>query len=133
MRPGDVGTDSTAALSISCPVPDTGALVIPHRSYTAEEADLLKDCAGVKPGTAFTGNSFAMTVQVAVDNIKRKAYAVAGIDAAQQAVMEDLDRRGRVTWRDSLLDTKPPYCPYAARPLYGIWAAAPSCCTDQLG
>ena len=39
--------------------------------------------------------------------------------------MEDLDRRGRVTWRDTLLDTKAPYGPYAARPLYGIWAAAP--------
>ena len=31
----------------------------------------------------------------------------------------------RVTWRDTLLDTKAPYGPYAARPLYGIWAAAP--------
>ena len=39
--------------------------------------------------------------------------------------MEDLDRRGRVNWRDTLLDTQPPYGPYAARPLYGIWAAAP--------
>jgi len=39
--------------------------------------------------------------------------------------MEDLDRRGSVTWRDTLLDTQPPYGPYAARPLYGIWAAAP--------
>jgi hypothetical protein len=125
MRPEDVGTDSTAALRISCPVPDTGALVIPPRCYTAEEADLLKDCAGFKAGTAFTGNSFARTVQVAVDNIKQKAYAAAGIDAAQQRVMEDLDRRGHVTWRDTLLDTKPPYGPYAARPLYGIWAAAP--------
>lgn len=125
MRPEEVGTDATAALRISCPVPDTGALVIPLRSYTAEEADLLKDCAGVKAGTAFTGNSFAKTVQVAVDNIKQKAYAAASIDAAQQRTVEDLDRRGRVTWRDTLLDTKPPYGPYAARPLYGIWAAAP--------
>jgi hypothetical protein len=125
LRPEEVGTDATAALRISCPVPDTGALVIPPRSYTAEEADLLRDCAGVKAGTAFAGNSFAGTVQVAVDNIKQKAYAAAGIDAAQQRTMEDLDRRGRVTWRDTLLDTKPPYGPYAARPLYGIWAAAP--------
>ena len=125
MRPEEVGTDATAALRISCPVPDTGALVIPPRSYTAEDAQLLKDCAGVKAGTAFTGNSFARTVQAAVDGIKQKAYAAAGIDAAQQRVMEDLDRRGSVTWRDTLLDTQPPYGPYAARPLYGIWAAAP--------
>ena len=125
MRPEAVGTDPTAALKISCPVPDTGALTIPPRSYTAEEANLLEDCAGVKAGTAFAGNSFARTVQVAVDNIKQKAYAAAGIDAAQQRTMEDLDRRGRVTWRDTLLDTKAPYGPYAARPLYGIWAAAP--------
>ncbi|MGH7120990.1 MAG: di-heme-cytochrome C peroxidase [Acetobacteraceae bacterium] len=125
MRPEDVGTDPTVALRISCPVPDTGTLVIPPRSYTAEDADLLKDCAGVKAGTAFVGNSFARTVQAAVDSIKQKAYAAAGIDAAQQRVMEDLDQRGRVAWRDTLLDTKPPYGPYAARPLYGIWAAAP--------
>jgi hypothetical protein len=125
MRPEDVGTDPTATLRISCPVPDTGALMIPRRSYTAEDAALLKDCAGVKAGTAFTGNSFARTVQAAVDSIKQKAYAAAGIAAAQQQTMEDLDRRGRVTWRDTLLDTKPPYGPYAARPLYGIWAATP--------
>jgi hypothetical protein len=125
MRPEDVGTDATAAFRISCPIPDTGALVIPPRSYTAEDSQLLKDCAGVKAGTAFTGNSFARTVQTAVDSMKHKAYAAAGIDAAQQRVMEDLDRRGRVTWRDTLLDARLPYGPYAARPLYGIWAAAP--------
>ena len=39
--------------------------------------------------------------------------------------MEDLDQRGGVAWRDTLIDTQPPYGPYAARPLYGIWAAAP--------
>jgi hypothetical protein len=60
-----------------------------------------------------------------VDSIKQKAYAAAGIDATQQRVMEDLARRGSVNWRDTLLDTQPPYGPYAARPLYGIWAAAP--------
>jgi hypothetical protein len=125
MRPEDVGTDPTAALRISCPVPDIGALVIPPRSYTAEDSQLLRDCAGVKAGTAFTGNSFARTVQAAVDSIKQKAYAAAGIDAAQQRAMEDLDRRRGVAWRDTLLDTQPPYGPYAARPLYGIWAAAP--------
>jgi hypothetical protein len=125
MRPEGVGTDTIAALRISCPVPGTGALTIQPRSFTAADADLLKDCAGVKAGTAFTGNSFARTVQTAVDGIKQKAYAAEGIDAAQQRKMEDLDRHGRVAWRDTLLDTKPPYGPYAARPLYGIWAAAP--------
>ncbi len=125
MRPGEVGTDPTAALRISCPVPDTGALVIPPKSYTAEDSQLLKDCAGVTAGTAFTGNSFAGTVKVAVDSIKQKAFAAGGIGPAQQRTMEDLDRHGAVAWRDTLLDTRPPYGPYAARPLYGIWAAAP--------
>jgi hypothetical protein len=39
--------------------------------------------------------------------------------------MEDLAQRGSVAWRDTLLDTQPPYGPYAARPLDGVWAAAP--------
>ena len=125
MRPDAVGTDPTVALRISCPVPDIGPLTIPSRSYTAADAQLLKDCSGVNAGTAFSGNSFARTVQTAVDGIKRKAYAAARIDAAQQRAMEDLDRHGAVAWRDTLLDTKAPYGPYAARPLYGIWAAAP--------
>src|SRR5215831_5041383 len=125
MRPEAVGTDATVALRISCPVPDAGALVTPPRSYTAEDSQLLRECASVKAGTAFTGNSFARTVQAAVDSIKQKAFASAGIDAAQQRAMEDLDRRGGVFWRDTLLDTRPPYGPYAPRPLYGIWAAAP--------
>jgi hypothetical protein len=90
-----------------------------------EDSQLLKDCAGVKAGTAFEGASFAKTAQTAVDGIKKKAYAAAGVDTAQQQVMEDLERRKTVRWRDTLLDTKPPYGPYAARPLYGIWAAAP--------
>ena len=125
MRPKEVGTDPTVALRISCPIPDTGPLVIPPKSYTTADSQLLKDCTGVKPGTAFVGNSFARTVQAAVDSIKQKAYAAAAIGAAQQRVMEDLDQRGHVAWRDTLLDTQPPYGPYAARPLYGIWAAAP--------
>jgi hypothetical protein len=125
MRPEDVGTDATAALRISCPIPDSGPLVTPPRAYTAEDSQLLRDCAGVRAGAAFAGNSFARTVQAAVDGIKQKAYAAAGIDAAQQRVMEDLDRRGAVTWRDTLLDTRPPNGAYAARALYGIWAAAP--------
>ena len=57
--------------------------------------------------------------------LKQKAYAAAGVDAAEQKIMDDLDQHGEVEWRDTLLDTKPPYGPYAARALYGIWAAAP--------
>jgi hypothetical protein len=90
-----------------------------------EDSLLLKECAGVKAGEAFSGNPFAKTVQVAVDSIKQKSYAAAGIGASEQRAMEDLDRRGGVAWRDTLIDTRPPYGPYAARPLYGIWAAAP--------
>jgi len=125
MRPEEVGTDPTAALRISCPVSDPGALPIQPKSYTSADSELLKECARVKPGTAFTGYSFASTAQVAVDNIKQKAYAAAGIDKAQHQVMEDFAQRGEPAWRDTLLDTKPPFGPYAARPLYGIWAAAP--------
>ena len=125
MTPDHVGTDSVVALKISCPVPDTGALTIQPRSYSAEEAAILKDRAGVKAGTAFSGNSFARTVQTAVDGIKQKAFAAAGVDAALQKSMEDVERRGPDRWRDTLLDVQPPEGPYAARPLYGIWAAAP--------
>ncbi|MBV9538487.1 MAG: hypothetical protein JOY70_06105 [Acidisphaera sp.] len=125
LRPQEVGTDAAAALRISCPVPDTGPLAIPPTSYTAEASQLLKDCSGVTAGTAFSGASFAQTVQKAVDSIKQKAYAAADIGVAQQHLMEDTNRRGAVAWRDTLLDTQPPYGPYAARPLYGIWAAAP--------
>ena len=125
LRPEIVGTDPTAALRISCPVPDTGPLAIAPTTFSAEQSELLGDCAGVTAGRAFEGHSFARTVEAAVDGIKQKAYAAAGVDAAQQAAMEDFDRRGTVAWRDTLLDTAAPYGPYAARPLYGIWAAAP--------
>jgi hypothetical protein len=125
MRPEIIGTDPTAALRVACPVPDTGMLAIPPRSYTADEAQRLAGCRGVTAGTAFTGSSFAGTVQTAVDGIKGKAYAAAGLDDAQRRLMEDLDRRGKVAWRDTVLDTPSPYGPYAARSLYGIWAAAP--------
>ena len=132
MRPGGVGTDATAvgtdataALRISCPVPDIGPLPVDPRSYTAEDSQLLKACKDVKAGQAFSGNSFATTVKVAVDRIKKKAFASAGIDVAEQRAMEDLEQHGDVKWRDTLLDAKPPEGPYAARPLYGIWAAAP--------
>lgn len=120
-----VGTDATAALRISCPVPEIGALPVAVRSYTAEDSQLLKPCKGVEAGKAFLGNSFARTVEVAVNRVKNKAFAAAGIDAAEQRPMEDLEQHGKIEWRDTLLDTKPPDGPYAARPLYGIWAAAP--------
>jgi mono/diheme cytochrome c family protein len=125
MRPEQVGTDPTAALRIACPVPDTGALAVAPRSYSAAEAQLLKDCTGVEAGVPFQRASFALTIQTAVDGIKQKAYAAAAVEPAQQRVMEDLDRRKTVLWRDTLLDAPPPEGPYAARPLYGIWAAAP--------
>ena len=64
-------------------------------------------------------------VQTAVDRIKRKAFTAAGMTEAQQRNVEDLRRRKAIVWRDTLLDTKPPYGPYAARPLFGVWAAAP--------
>src|SRR5262249_15119698 len=68
----DVGTDATAALRISCPVPDPGALssLMQPRPFTVDDSRLLKDCAGVTAGTAFEGASFARTVQAAVDRIK---------------------------------------------------------------
>jgi hypothetical protein len=119
------GTDATAALRISCPVPEIGPLSVPKRSFTVEQSELLKDCAGVKPGAAFEGNGFAAVVQTAVDGIKRKAFAAAGMTEAQQRNVEDLGRRKAIVWRDTLLDTKPPYGPYAARPLFGVWAAGP--------
>ena len=43
MRPEEVGTDAAAARRIACPVPDTGALLIPQRSYSADESRLLTD------------------------------------------------------------------------------------------
>jgi hypothetical protein len=125
MQPEDVGTDPIAALRISCPIPDPGPLAAPARSFSVADSELLKACAGVKAGAAFDGNSFARIVQVAVDGIKQKAYTADGIDPAQRSAMEDAERRGGVAWRDTLLDSKSPYGPYAARPLYGIWAAAP--------
>src|SRR5262249_36505273 len=96
MTPGGAGADPVAARKIPCPVPDIGVLSVKPRSYSADEATILKDCADVQAGKAFTGNSFARTVQTAVDGIKLKAYAAAGVDTAQQKSMEDLARRGPV-------------------------------------
>ena len=118
------GTDPAAALRISCPVPDTGAIDVASRPLTAAQADLLKDCAGVTAETR-QAKGFASVTQKVVDEIKKKAYAAEGIDEARRRKIEDLDRRKKVVWRDTLLDTTPPDGPYAARPLHGIWAAAP--------
>ena len=125
MRAEEVGTDATVALKIICPIKEIGPLAVPPRSFSVADSELLKNCAGVEAGKAFTGNSFAWSVKAAVAGVKQKAYAAAGVDAAEQNMMEDLDRHGEIEWRDTLLDTKPPYGPYAARPLYGIWAGAP--------
>jgi hypothetical protein len=119
------GTDATAALRISCPVSEIGPLTVPKKSFTAEQSELLKNCPGANPGAAFEGDSFAAVVRAAVGAIKRKAFAAAGMTEAQQRDVEDLGRRKAIVWRDTLLDTKPPYGPYAARPLFGVWAAAP--------
>jgi hypothetical protein len=124
-RPADIGTDPATALRISCPVPDTGAISVPPRTLTREQTELLKDCAGVKAGAEMQVSGFAAVTQKVVDEIKKKAYAAEGIDAASRRKIEDLDRRKKVVWRDTLLDTTPPEGPYAARPLHGIWAAAP--------
>ena len=132
MRPEEIGTDATAALRISCPVPDTGALSIPPRSYSVEDSQLLKDCAGVKAGTAFQGASFARTTQTAVDGIKQKAYAAAGIDTAQQRAMEDLDRRkARHLARHAARHqgTVRPVCGAAA--VRDLGGGARSCTTDR--
>ena len=118
------GTDPAAALRISCPVPDIGAIDVASRPLTAEQADLLKDCAGVTAETR-QAKGFASVTQKVVDEIKKKAYAAEGIDEVRRRKIEDLDRRKKVVWRDTLLDTAPPDGPYAARPLHGIWAAAP--------
>ena len=120
-----IGTDPTVARTIACPVPEVGALKVAPTSYSAEESQLLAGCADVKPGQAFTGNSFAKTVEVAVDSIKQKAFAAEGIGEAEQRAMEDYAQRGADTWRDTLLATKPPNGPYSPRPLHGIWAAPP--------
>ncbi|MEM7271372.1 MAG: di-heme-cytochrome C peroxidase [Pseudomonadota bacterium] len=117
-----VGTDPTAALRVACPVPSVGDLDIPKRQYSSADSRILKDCKGVTEGEAFEGWAFAEVVNTAVGAVKDKAYADDNVSAAERAEFEDLDRRGKVEWRDTIIaDGKP----YAARPLYGIWAAAP--------
>jgi hypothetical protein len=124
MRPEEIGTDPTVAIRVACPMSEVGALNIPAESLTADQLQLLKDCQTVQDG-AKQLYSFAATVQTAVDTIKQKAYTAAGIGTAEQQAWEDFARRGKDAWRDTLLDTKAPYGPYAPRPLHGIWAGAP--------
>ena len=123
--PRFTGTDGRVAERIVCPVADIGALQVAPTEFTAAQSELMAGCRGVVPGEAFQGASFAAVVKTAVGAIKAKAYAAAGVGPAQQAEMEDLGRRHAVEWRDTLLVGGPGDGPYAARPLHGIWAAAP--------
>ena len=123
--PDVTGTDTTAALRISCPVSDIGFLNTPRKSFTMQQSEFLGACNGVKAGAPFDSYRFSAVVQAVVDSIKHNAYAAAGVTLGEQQQMEDVARRQAVNWRDTLLDSNAPYGPYAARPLYGIWAAAP--------
>lgn len=123
--PGFTGTDARVAERIVCPVGDIGALQVAPTDFTAAQSAMMAGCRGVVPGEPFRGSSFAAVVETAVGEIKAKAYAAAGVDAEGQAAMEDLGRRHAVEWRDTLLVGGPGDGPYAARPLHGIWAAAP--------
>lgn len=117
-----VGTDAGAALTVACPVPNPGDLPVEKRSYSAEEATLLQNCKGVTAGQPFEGYAFADVVSVAVNAVKAQAYEAEGVTEAEQREFEDTDRRGGIYWRDTILDDGRPY---AARPLHGVWAAAP--------
>ena len=117
-----IGVDPTATSRVACPVPNVGDLDVVTTSYSAEDAVMLKHCKGVVAGEPFEGYAFSDVVQTAVAAIKAKAYAADGITAEEQAYFEDVKRRGGVYWRDTLLDDGKPF---AARPLHGIWAAAP--------
>lgn len=121
--PRAIGTDPSAAIQIACPVPNPGDLPVERRSFTANEAALLADCSGVpNPPAPFEAFAFSDVLTVAVGAIKEKAYANDGISESERREFEDSDRRGSILWRDSILETGRPY---AARPLDGIWAAAP--------
>ncbi|MCA8929479.1 MAG: hypothetical protein KDC18_15550 [Alphaproteobacteria bacterium] len=132
-----VGTDAGAALTVACPVPNPGDLPqvagFKKRQYSAEDATLLKDCKGVTAGQPFEGYAFATVVAAAVKAVMDKAVIADNVSESELREYEDLDRRGKIYWRDTVLpdggDDAKPYLgdgkPYAARPLYGTWAAAP--------
>ncbi len=117
-----IGVDPTATSRVACPVPNVGDLEIVKTRFTAEQATKLSHCKGVVAGEAFEGYAFSDVVQTAVAAIKAKSYEAGKVSAEEQAYFEDVDRRGGVYWRDTLLDDGKPF---AARPLHGIWAAAP--------
>lgn len=117
-----IGVDSTATSQVACPVPNVGDLDIAKTRFTAEQADMLSHCKGVVGGQAFEGYAFSDVVQTTVAAIKAKSYAADGVTDDEQKRFEDVERRGGVYWRDTLLDDGKPF---AARPLHGIWAAAP--------
>ncbi len=117
-----VGTDPGAALTVACPVPNPADLPVKKRAYSAEEATILQNCKGVEAGKPFEGYAFAEVVATAVNAVKAKAYAADKVTPEEVLQFEDTARRGKIYWRDTVLaDGKP----YAARPLHGVWAAAP--------
>ena len=117
-----IGVDPTATSRVACPVPNVGDLEVEKTSFTAEQATSLSHCKGVEAGQPFDGYAFSDVVQTAVAAIKAKAYAADNVSKDEQMIFEDVERRGGVYWRDTLLDDGKPF---AARPLHGIWAAAP--------
>jgi len=123
MRLQDVGTDPTVGAQDLLPHPPTPvALVIPPRSYTRRglaTPERLRPAS--RPGTPFAGNSFARIVSGrGWTASSRKAYAAAGIDAAQPGGQSKISTDANASpGANTLLDTKAPYGPYAARPLYG--------------
>jgi hypothetical protein len=96
--PAEIGVDPSTAQQVAKPVANTGDLPLGG------------------------SHSFAKAVAYVVNNIRDKAYAREGVKPEEQAEFEDRARRGGVYWRDTLTDTGKPY---AARPLYGVWAMAP--------
>lgn len=117
-----IGVDPTATSRVACPVPNVGDLPVAKTRFTAEQSDKLSHCKGVVAGEAFEGYAFSDVVKTAVAKIKAKSYEADGVTAEEQAYYEDVERRGGVYWRDTLLDDGKPF---AARPLHGVWAAAP--------
>jgi len=94
----DLGVDSQTAIRTAATVNNTGDLQLGG------------------------SNSFAKAVAYVINNIRDKAYDREKIPDAERAQMEDRTRRGGIYWRDTLYATGKPY---AARPLYGVWAMAP--------
>lgn len=121
--PEELGVDPAAALKVACPVKSVGPIDIPKRRYSQSEAEILAECAATPdPPAPFEAYAFADVVRTAVAAVKNKAYAREGVTDDERIEFEDLDRRGEIRWRDTMLATGRPF---AARPLAGVWAAAP--------